>query len=166
MDSPIPCSAVNCASAVTAPVIMPNGTAPGSSGSMTRMPAIQSRHFPAFTSLIRLSVTGASWHLSLQRSARNRTWRLRRRFQEKSPREFLHGGLVFDRCARLTRKSRFPHEEQVYLAGSLAALADGPYDKRLAAAHIAGREDLVEARRVGCRVGRDIAALVEFDAQF
>src|SRR5580700_1937126 len=43
----------------------------------------------------------------------------------------------------------------------LAALADRPDDERLAAAHVAGRENLVDRCPVALGVGLDIAAPVE-----
>ena len=54
---------------------------------------------------------------------------------------------------------------QVDGAGALPALADGPDDKALAAPHVAAGEDLVRAGFVVERVGEDIAALVELDAE-
>ena len=48
------------------------------------------------------------------------------------------------------------HQEMIDRAGRLAAFADRPDHQRLAAAHVAGDENLVEAGLVGERVGRTL----------
>src|SRR5204862_3510331 len=48
--------------------------------------------------------------------------------------------------------------------GRLPAFADGPDDQRLAASHIACREDAGDVGHL-LRVGRDVAALVDFNAE-
>ena len=58
----------------------------------------------------------------------------------------------------LTRQLRSAHQLQINRTGALAAFADGPDDEGLAAAHVAGGEDLVHAGFVAEVVREDVAA--------
>src|SRR5258706_9318067 len=66
-------------------------------------------------------------------------------------------------AATSSRQVGASHQESVDLARALAALANGPHDERLAAAHVAGGEYLRDRGRVatGTVGGRlDVAARV------
>ena len=65
------------------------------------------------------------------------------------------------RCSRLSAAARRAHQELVDRVRGLAAFADRPDHQRLAAAHVAGGEDLVERGLVVVGVGLDVAARVE-----
>src|SRR5688572_22995859 len=59
------------------------------------------------------------------------------------------------------RQAGCAHQELVDRAGALAALADRPDHQRLAAPHVAAREDLVRRSLVVLQVRRDVAARIE-----
>src|SRR5262245_60883358 len=65
----------------------------------------------------------------------------------------------------LPRQIRLPHQEQVDRPRAEPALADGPDDEGLAAAHVACRKHLGKRGLVVVEVGADVAALVEVDAE-
>src|SRR5690606_28030710 len=69
------------------------------------------------------------------------------------------------RAPRLARQLAHPHQCLVHRPRALAAFADGPDDQRLAAAHVAAREDLLLRRGIAKRVGFDVAAIGELDAR-
>ena len=57
------------------------------------------------------------------------------------------------------------HQVLVDGVGGLAAFADRPDDQRLATAHVAGREDLVDRRAIVLHVRCHVLAAVEIDAE-
>jgi hypothetical protein len=65
----------------------------------------------------------------------------------------------------LPRQIRRPHQEPVDRLRTQPAFADGPDHQRLAAAHVAGGEDVGARGLVVDHVGADVAALVEVDAE-
>src|SRR5256885_9672475 len=78
------------------------------------------------------------------------------------------GGLPGVACAGTTsstRQRRCAHQVRVDRVRALPALADGPYHERLAAAHVARREDLVDRRTIAVGVGLDVGARVAVDAE-
>src|SRR5262249_25412126 len=72
---------------------------------------------------------------------------------------------IFSNRPRHLRQIRGAHEVAVALARRLSALADGPDDQALAAAHVAGGEDALHARGVLALFRLGVGARVAIDVQ-